>query len=366
MKALFRPLVICAAIVLTGVAGPSVVLGAEPVDDSDNAERPWAKDVTPEDRAEGKRLFDEATNLLKDAFFTRSVELYREAITFWDHPAIHFNLSKALMNLDKAAEAYGHLKSAMKYGGDPLDADQIKQVEYYIDYLYKNDLAEVIIETDEPGAKVTLDGTDLFVGPGQWTGVVRPEKTKTLLATKLGFQTQQITPELVKGQMNRIKIDMVGLESVTRYERAFDAWIPWAVIGGGVALIGGGAVMTVQSSNKFQEFDDAVSTCNSDSPFTFEDDTGRTINAGVGQVGVCKPTSSLLGMKDDGELFQTLSIVGYAAGGAVLTTGLILLYINREKPISVEQPIQETAEEPVVLVPVFTPHHVGASLTVGF
>ncbi len=321
------------------------------------SDRPWAEGVSKADRDKAIKLFQEGTGLLKDAFFTKAVARYREALGHWDHPAIHFNLSKALMNLDDPAAAYTHLKAAMRFGGPPLDEEQIKQVKHYTDLLYKEELAEVMIETKEPGAVVTMDGVELFVGPGHWSGVVRPDKTKTIIATKKGFQTAQLAPLLLKGQVNPVEITMTPLDMATRYEREFSNAIPWTVIGGGILLLGGGALMTWQSNESFKTYDEAVATCNGEFPHEVTDDNVLVTQTGV--AGTCIAEPSVTSMKDDGELFQTLSVVGYAAGGAVLTTGLILLYINREKPVEYE-------DSSVTVLPVAGPGRLGVSASLRF
>jgi len=114
--------------------------------------RPWADGVSQEEQDTALKLFQEGTALLKDAFFTKAVEKYREALSHWNHPAIHFNLAKALMNLDQPVEAFKSLDESMKFGGAPLDEDQIDQVKRYMKLLYDAELSELVIDAKEPGA----------------------------------------------------------------------------------------------------------------------------------------------------------------------------------------------------------------------
>lgn len=346
------------AIVLLCLLVPGVTYAGEGPDaiEPPTSDRPWAEGVSKDDQTKAESLFTEATNLLKDAFFSRAVELYRQALTHWDHPAIHFNLAKALMNLDQPAAAYVHLKDSMKFGGQPLDAEQLEQVERYTKLLYETELAELVIETQEPGAKVSIDGVEILTGPGRWVGVVQPEKTRTILATKLGYRTEQIQPVLIKGQVNEILIEMV----VTDVEmvRPFSNVIPWVVIGTGVAILGGGGVMTWQSQEMFNEYDAGVTQCNADSPFSFVDDTGRTITS-PGTVGQCVPPASVTDKKDQGELFNTLSLVAYITGGVTLATGIVLLIVNRERPAA-EPPPSFT------VLPFIGPENAGVSATISF
>jgi len=330
-----------------------------------DADRPWAAGVAPEEQATAERLFAEATDLLKEAFFKRAVDLYKEALSHWDHPAIHFNLAKALMNLDDPAAAYTHLKASMRFGGQPLTADQREQVERYTTLLYETELAELEIVVEQVGVKVTLDGVDLFVGPGRWKGVVRPETTKTLLATQTGFQTQQIQPELIKGQVNLIQIELLPLELVTRFEREFDTWIPWTVLGSGLAILGGGAALTWQSGKSFDDYDTGVAACNAASPLQVTDDAGNTVS-GSGFIGTCLPDKALSDKKAQGETFQTLSTVAYAVGGTAVAAGIVLFIINRERPITTDAPAPLEDGPPVSILPYVGPAQAGFTATFGF
>jgi hypothetical protein len=300
---------------------------------------------------------------LKDAFFTKSVEVYREALTHWDHPAIHFNLAKALMNLDQPVDAHKHLDASLKYGGAPLDEDQIDQAKRYKKLLYEAELADLVISAQEPDAVVSLNGVELFTAPGQWKGLVRADK-HTILATKPGFQPAQEQRTLPHGQTTEITLSLVAIEQVTKYTRAMPVWKPWVVVGAGaVGLIAGG-IFTWQASENFADYDKAIEVCNAESAITIlndlppeggNNDTGGTVRA-------CFPSNSTKSKKSNAELFQTLSIVSYVAGGATPATGLVLLYINREKPVLVDVPVEDS----LTVVPYMGPDGGGVSATLRF
>ena len=373
-RALHALLLVCLLAPGTALADP---LPSEPTGPAAASnDRPWATGVAPAEQSAATKLFDEATDLLKEAFFKRAVDLYRQALAHWDHPAIHFNLAKALMNLDDPAAAYTELKASMRFGGEPLTDDQREQVERYTKLLYETELAELDIECSEPGAKVTLDGVELFVGPGKWSGVVRPETTKTLSATKTGFQTQQLQPELIKGQVNAMKIKMVPLELVTRYVHAFDTWIPWVVLGGGVVILAGGGISTWQTKKSLDAYDAGITACNNASPLEFTNDAGVVVNTS-GRVGTCVPTSSVTAKKSQGQTFQLISTIAYAVGGATVATSIVLFILNRERPITTDEPAPPGSPDapaptdaptaaPVSVVPFFGPDQAGLTATFGF
>lgn len=345
-----RVLAIVLSLLVSGVA-----YGAPPSKPAaSQSDRPWAEGVSEKNQTEAIKLFTEGTKLLKDAFFTKAVELYKQALEFWDHPAIHFNLAKTYMNLDNPVDAYKHLKLSMKFDGKPLDPDQIEQVKKYIDILYTSELSEIVVVVKEPGAKVSLDGTQLFTAPGSWTGVVKPGR-RTILATKTGFQPHQEQPDLKAGQKTTLELKLTEVDTNTRYVRKFGNWIPWTVIGAGAAMLGGGGVLTWQATEAFADYDNSVDICNSTTALTILDDTGRDTG---GRVHACMPTSDLQAKKDKGELFNTLGVASFIAGGATLVTGFVLLYVNREQPV--------TEEVPVAITPYMSPDGAGLSATIGF
>ena len=206
---------------------------------------------------------------------------------------------------------------------------------------------------------------ELFIGPGKWQGVVRPEKTKSLIAAKPGFQTQQVQPELQKGKVNTIRLELTPLEMSTRYVHDFDTWIPWAFIGGGAAVLAGGGLLTWQATKSFDDYDKAVAQCNADNPLTFTNDAG-VVQDGSGRIGTCVADSSVTSKKSDGETFQNISIAAYAVGGAAVLTGIILAAINTEHPVTEEVPADEPVEAPITLVPYVGPSQAGFTATFGF
>src|SRR5438128_85746 len=70
------------------------------------AERPWAHGVAEAEQKAALGLFREANILLNDGLFARAADQYRAALKHWDHPAIHYNLALALVNLDQPVDAF--------------------------------------------------------------------------------------------------------------------------------------------------------------------------------------------------------------------------------------------------------------------
>jgi len=358
-----RRIALAIAVTFTTNFASGIALAAEPGETNKTPTphvqgRPWADGVSQAEQNVALALFQEGTALLKDAFFTKAVEKYREALDHWNHPAIHFNLAKALMNLDQPVEAFKSLDESMKFGGAPLDEDQIDQVKRYMKLLYDAELSELVIEAKEEGAIVSLNGVELFMGPGRWQGLVRADKN-TILATKPGYQPAQEQRNLPKGQKTEITLTLVAVESVTKYTRVMDAWKPWLVVGSGAAALIAGGIFSWQSSSSFSDYDKAIEVCSSSTATPILDGKGNDTG---GKIFGCRPTAAIKDKQSNGELFNTLATVSYIAGGATLATGIVLLYINRERPIQVEVPVVT----PVSVVPIIGPDGAGVSATMRF
>src|SRR6185503_11701801 len=79
-------------------------------------ESPWVKGTTPEQRAAAQERLTAGNSLLLEKNYVAALAKYREAITFWDHPAIRFNIVRCLIQLDRSIEAVDELDKALRYG----------------------------------------------------------------------------------------------------------------------------------------------------------------------------------------------------------------------------------------------------------
>ena len=96
-----------------------------------HAQRPWVVGVPAREQKAATDLFREGNALLKESLFVQASAKYREALSHWNHPGIHYNLALALLNLDQPIEVYKHLEEALKYGPAPLDADKFDHANRY-------------------------------------------------------------------------------------------------------------------------------------------------------------------------------------------------------------------------------------------
>lgn len=307
------------------------------MDSGEEGARPWADGVSPDNQAAARQLFDEANRLLRDSLFLKAADKYREALAFWDHPAIHYNLALALLNMDQPLEVYRHLEQAMRYGPAPLDVNTFERATSY-QTLVEKQLAYIEVVCDQPDAKVSMDGRLLFVAPGKYEGLVRVGE-HSITATKPGYITANEARMLDPSERARIELRLYTPDDVTGYRRRWTAWKPWAIVGVGLAVGLVGGAMHVKSVNDFADFDQAINEC-----------------------GGCVPSDELLAQRDRAGTEQTVAIASYVAGGTIALTGMVLVYANRSKPyrLDVEQAFR------VSVVPIVGPDGTGVTAAFRF
>ncbi|PTL81229.1 hypothetical protein [Vitiosangium sp. GDMCC 1.1324] len=281
-------------------------------------DRPWAKGVSKAQQDAAMALFQAGNQLLKESVFVKAVDKYRQALAAWDHPAIHYNLALALMNLDQPVEVHEHLVAALRYGADPLENEKFEYARNY-KTLTERQLARVDITCDTPGATVTMDGQPLFVAPGRYAGLVRPG-AHSIVATKQGYLPSDQSRTLLPGETTTLQLKMFTSEDLIQYRRKWPSWMPWLVAGAGLAVGAGSSYFHMQARNDF-----------------------RVVDAGVTECGGCFLTPNLNANLNRGNTYQTLAYGGYALGGAALLTGAVLVYFNQPQPIRVD-PNQKKVE----------------------
>jgi tetratricopeptide (TPR) repeat protein len=300
---------------------------------SSTNERPWAKSVSPSEQRIATELFREGNGLLKESLFVQAAAKYREALSHWDHPGIHYNLALALLNLDQPVEVYQQLEEAMKYGHAPLDADKYDHASRYKNLIEKQ-LARYEIVCTEPGTVVSLDGRVLFTAPGQKEGLVRVGQ-HTIVGEKQGFVTANKTPLLPPGQKTVIHLKMYTADELTAYKRRWSVAMPWSILAAGIVVAGVGGILHWQASDQYGAYDRGITSCAMGNPST----------------GGCTPGPSISDHKSTGDALQDVAYAAYGIGGALVVTGGVLAYLNRAKPYRVN-PEADTGPK-VTLLPSF-------------
>jgi tetratricopeptide (TPR) repeat protein len=305
-------------------------------------ERPWAKGVAPSAQKQALEIFRQGNAALKESQWRVAAERYREALALWDHPAINYNLALALLQLDQPVETYQRLEAALRYGPAPLDADKYDQGQRYRALVDKQ-VARVELRCDVEGAVVKLNGEQVLTGPGSFKKMVRAGAI-TVVASKEGYLTNEQSPTLVGGETKVIDLPLVVAEQAVEYRRLFAAWIPFAVLGAGAALAGSGVGLHLSARNQFAQYDRGIEAC-------------------VDQAtGGCVPSLDLAALRTSGQGQQAGAMVLYAAGGAALAAGAVLLYINRPQPYRADVKV----ESALLVVPTVGRDGAGASLLLSF
>jgi hypothetical protein len=265
------------------VAAQQPDLGKDP-------QRRWAQGVPADKQASALALFQEGNLLLKNSLFPRAAEKYREALKHWDHPAIHYNMALALLNLNEPLELHQHLIAAIQYGEAPLDAEKFERARTF-KTLIEQQLAHVDITCEAAGATVLLDGKELFKAPGHYEGFVVPGP-HTFSAAKDGYPGNEWKRTLSPGEKFQLPVTLYTSEQLTRYTQHWAPWKPWAVLGAGVAVAAGGGLLHLQARNSFTGFDAGVLSC-----------------------GGCIPEKDLASKRTRGDTLQTAAVSTYAVGG---------------------------------------------------
>ncbi|GEN09091.1 hypothetical protein SAMN05443572_105350 [Myxococcus fulvus] len=268
--------------------------------------RPWAQGVPRDEQQAAQALFLEGNERLRESVFVEASRSYRRALRHWNHPAIHYNLALALMNLDQPIEVHKHLESALGHGADPLDSNRYEHARSYKALLEKQ-LAWVDVRCDERGAIVTLNGQPLFTGPGRYQGLIRPGM-HSVIAFKDGYLPTEKRQALMPGERTKLELDLYTEEEVIRYRRRWSAWVPWTVLGAGLVAAGGGGWMHWKANDAFGKFDAGI-----------KDPKGVNL------------TPDLKSLHKDGANFRAAAYGAYALGGAAAITGTVLLYLNRQR-----------------------------------
>ncbi len=317
---------------------------SDTADDKSGEDRPWAVGVSEADQKEALVLFREGNSLLKDSLFAKAAEKYREAVAHWDHPAIHYNLALALLNLDKPLEVYATLEKTLRFGAAPIGEDKFEHARSYKTLIEKQ-LAHVTITCEVRGAKVMLDGKTLFEAPGKYQGLVRIGE-HNIVASKAGMLTTSESRTFGPGERATIDVKLFTDADVTRYRRKWATWKPWMVVAGGAAVTVLGGTFHLLARNNFRDYDAGILACGGCHP----DETG------------------LADKKSSAEWQQNAAIVSYAIGGVALAAGITLVYINRSTSyrIDVKDLVKQDTSPPVAVVPLLGPGTVGFSTSIRF
>lgn len=282
--------------------------------DAPAAERPWAAGVPERAQALALEIYVAGNAEFAESRFAQALAKYREAIAHWDHPAIRFNMAVCLINLGQVVEAREQLEQSFAHGSAALGAEAHTQAVTYRKLLDAQ-LSHVTISCPEPGAAVTLDGKPLFTGPGAATRYLLPGEHQ-VVATKPGLQAALQTLTLTAGTPATLELrPTLALPAATPLVRRWAPWKPWAVLGGGGALSGLGALFYVAAKSGFDSYDSGVA---------------RRCPSGC-SAEMLAGYDELTDEKRGAERNQVIAFSLFAVGGAAVVAGVVGLLLNQPR-----------------------------------
>jgi hypothetical protein len=273
---------------------------------------------------EADRLLDEGTRLFaEEADYDGAMQAFQRSYQLRPSWKALNGIALVYQQQGRYVEAIETYERLLGEFGSTLSEGQTSTVKKRIAELEKR---VVVLEVDvrQPGARVTVDGREVGVGP--WKGRVRLLPGEhVVVATLEGHRTLDKHVVVEPGGQTALTIELepeqvkvVVKEKPVRFERRLPAWVPWATMGAGVglAVVGGG--LHALAASDFDAFDESVA-----------DEAAMNPMCGI---ATC-PADGDPDLKDRAELEQTAAISLYVVGGAALATGAVLLYVNQPRPV---------------------------------
>jgi hypothetical protein len=316
--------------------------------ESDPGEKPWARGVPADEKGKAQDLFNAGNEAMSNGLFPDAAAKYREALTHWDHPGIHYNLALALVNLNQDVEMYGALEKALVHGAEPLGGDErFARAKDFLKVV-EGKLVRVEYTVTEPGSVLLLDGKEVLEGPGTYKAMI-PQGEHSIAARAPDRAPTQLSLKLLGGETSRMELKLFTDAELTGEKRMMPVWVPYATLGAGVVLGGLAAWKHTSAKGGFEDYDAKIADC-----------AGRTETHG------CSPDPATFALKSTAESDQTLAATMYTAGGVALAAGIVLVILNRPKTFRIDPLTKQAEEGDVSVMPVIGPNQAGFAATARF
>lgn len=322
--------------------------------DLEAPDKPWSQGVSLESRKAAQALFMEGNRLFKIPLFAKAAEKYAAALDKWKHPAIYLNLAIAQINSGQEVEAYSNLERALQHGKEPFGEEQFHEIQQQLEDV-KRQLSRIRVTCRLPGAAVTLDGVLLFIGPGSYEGWVKA-KDHDLTAKKPEYLPEARRVTVVPGQFQNIELKLVTLSEAADASRRWAVWKPWAVVVAGGAIVATGSAFHALAYRNFKEYDRAfhklLCATEQSSPGCRENEPEL----------LDRP--NLAAQLKLANREWTVALGAYIAGGSLVATGIVLLYLNR--PQFLEQRNEHSSGRRVAIVPIISNEAFGVLMDIRY
>jgi hypothetical protein len=279
-------------------------------------DKPWNQGVPEERRQAARALFLEGNRMFW-ILPVRAVEKYEAALRIWRHPGFYFNLAVAQINLGREVEARENIENALVHGKKSLGTDLSRELQKQL-HEVKRRLGRISVTCDTPEAEVALDGVPLFTGPGSRQVWVKA-KVHEITAKKAGYLSESKRVNISGGQLQEVQLRLLTLSQATDARRRWLVWKPWAVVAAGGLVVTGSGVLHTLAARNFNSYDEGflqlpcVKMPNPEAPGCTAAEIGPVLNNRLHRA----------------QFQQSIAIGGYIAGGVLVATGVLLLYLNR-------------------------------------
>jgi tetratricopeptide (TPR) repeat protein len=315
--------------------------------------QPW-EHATAEQEQKATALFEQGNRELLEYRFEDAAGHYREALGYWDLPAIHYNLAVALRSLSDLIQAREHLEIAVRYGTRGLpDSRQLDRAMKDLSEV-EGELSRIELTCDQPGAKVTIDERkDLFTCPRVHKEWIRPGlHVIRIRLEKPGYtHPMEKKPTLAKGEKATLRLKVYPDEEMIQTRTPLPGWLPWSVMGAGLAAGAGGGWLHVQARSAFIQYDNGILDCAGQPPLD------QPYQPCAAQAAASFDRYRLLGAG-----YQNAAFGLYVGGAIAVAGGVALLYFNAPRPYSIDP---ETGAQ-VAFLPVLGPGRAGAVIAARF
>lgn len=263
-----------------------------------------------------EKLHRQALKAAKRGQYSKAAKLWLEASLEQSEPRYRYHLGDMAQRMDKPVRALRYYKRFLAKAPRTKQYARMRAKAERAVQLLRGKVAVLKLQVDEPVAKVILDGKHIGTSPLKRTIRLRPGQ-HVVVVQKAGCPTAvrklQLDAGVTKTLVVRLQVKPASASQPEAVKPAADGtkvrypmprWIPWTLLGAGVAVALAGLGPFFQQSKLYDEYDHRVSTGNVD--------------------------TSLL---NKAKALKSASFSMFAIGGALVIAGVITLVLNQPKVV---------------------------------
>jgi tetratricopeptide (TPR) repeat protein len=262
----------------------------------------------------GEKLHKQALVAAEAGSYVKAKGLWEEAYRLDAEPKYLFNLGVIAEESDKPLEALTYYERFLKQAPDTpaYKALRVKATARVKALGMKVAILE--ISATQPGVEVFIDQRAVGKGPLQ-RSMRLSQGDHLVVATLAGHHGQTHKLKLMGGQTRKIDLVLKRIEA-GKVSYPMPRWLPWTVLGGGLAIALAGIVPMVLQVKAFDDYNDSI-------------------------IPGLVPNGDL-SLKKKGDRLYASGIALLAVGGAAAVAGLVMVLLNRPKAVREEPKTVET------------------------